>query len=241
MIKIAHLYYDLMNLYGESGNIKALCCELTNQGIKYQVDKLSVGDSIDFSKYDFIYMGSGTNNHLNFVWEDLKSYKAEIEEAVEKGKFFLLTGNALELFGQQIDGDKKIGLQIFDYCCHLQEKRIVSEVVATFPPIKDPVIGFQNRDGKMSDTKNTLFEVLQGTSFDAQNKMEGFYYKNVMCTYIIGPILARNPEFLKYIIKSLMAQKNKNFKFRKYNLKLEKKAYDAYIKNYDLLVNTKVH
>ena len=52
MINIAFLYYDLMNLYGESGNIKALTKELDNQGIKYNIDYLTISDKLEFSKYN---------------------------------------------------------------------------------------------------------------------------------------------------------------------------------------------
>lgn len=238
MIKILHLYDDLMNLYGESGNIKALCCELNNQGLKYRVDRLSLGSAISFSEYDFIYMGSGTNYNQEIVWEDLQKYKEDIKMAIDDGKIFLLTGNAFELLGKKVYEDKQIGLEIFDYCCYYQEKRTVSEIVAIFPEIKDPIIGFQNRDSSMDIVKQPLFKVVRGTSFEQEQK-EGFFYKNVMGTYIIGPILVRNPEFLKYVVKKLILLHNKKFKWKKIDLSLQKKAYDSYIKNYDLFSNIK--
>ena len=239
MIKIAHLYYDLMNLYGESGNIKALCQELKNQGIKYKLDKLTINNSIDFSKYDFIYIGSGTNYNQELVYKDLEKYKEEIKTAIEENKCFLLTGNALELLGCKAIGDKKNGLEIFDYCCYPQEKRIVSEVVGYFSKIKTPIIGFQNRDSKIEFSDSPLFDMSRGVGFDNQNKNEGFNYKNVMCTYIIGPLLVRNPEFLKYIIQNLLLAKKQNKKLKSFDLKIEQKAYDSYVKNYNLFSEEK--
>ena len=47
--KIAHLYYDLMNLYGENGNIRYLKNRLEEQGIKVEVSFLSKDDKIDFN------------------------------------------------------------------------------------------------------------------------------------------------------------------------------------------------
>ena len=35
------IYYDLLNLYGDDGNIKALNQRLTNQGIKVNIDYIS--------------------------------------------------------------------------------------------------------------------------------------------------------------------------------------------------------
>ena len=54
--KILHLYHDLMNLYGESGNVRALARHLSDQGFQVVVDRKSVGDEIDFSQYGFVYI-----------------------------------------------------------------------------------------------------------------------------------------------------------------------------------------
>ena len=76
-IKIAHLYYDLMNLYGESGNITALTSALERQKIKYEVDKISKGDKFEASKYDIFYMGMGTEANQEIVRKDILRYKEE--------------------------------------------------------------------------------------------------------------------------------------------------------------------
>ena len=52
-MKILHLYYDLMNLYGEYGNVAVLAKHLEDQGEKVIVDKLTIGDKIDFTDYDY--------------------------------------------------------------------------------------------------------------------------------------------------------------------------------------------
>ena len=58
-VKIAHLYYDLMNLYGEQGNIIALKESLKNQNIETEIDLLSSGDDINFKDYDIFYICTG--------------------------------------------------------------------------------------------------------------------------------------------------------------------------------------
>lgn len=235
MIKIAHLYYDLMNLYGENGNIKAICYELKNQGLKYKVDELTIGDVIDFSDYDLFYMGSGTEYNLSIVYDDLSKYKDSIKEAIECDKFFILTGNSFEIFGNKVIDSDTVGLNIFDYTARPVSKRIVSEVIANSKFVKKPILGFQNRGYSVDNTyEHNLFEVIYGNGFEI-NKCEGFVYKNFFGTYIIGPLLVRNPEFLKYIIKKIVYQKNNKFKYKKFNLNLENDAYDAYLKNYDLI------
>lgn len=73
--KIAHLYYDLMNLYGENGNLRYFLKKLEEQDIKVELHFLTVGDKIDFEKYDFYYMGMGSEENQIIVLEDFCNIK----------------------------------------------------------------------------------------------------------------------------------------------------------------------
>ena len=79
-IKVLHLYYDLMNLYGENANIRAIETYLNRFDVKVTTDLLTINDDIDFSKYDIIYMGSGTEKSEMLVLEDLMKYKKILEK-----------------------------------------------------------------------------------------------------------------------------------------------------------------
>ena len=83
MIKILHLYYDLLNQYGEQGNILALKDSFRNQNVEVSIDLLSCGDKIDFKKYDLIYMGTGSDENLYIALEDIKKYKKELSSFTE--------------------------------------------------------------------------------------------------------------------------------------------------------------
>ena len=96
IINICYLYYDLLNLYGEIGNIKALTKCFETQKIKVNVDRLSINDNIDFNKYDLIYIGCGTENNLLIALNDLLRYKKEINEYIESNKFIIATGNSID-------------------------------------------------------------------------------------------------------------------------------------------------
>lgn len=234
MIKIAHLYYDLMNLYGDNGNLKALTYQLDKQGIKSKIFYLTLNDEIDFNEYDLFYIGPGTNYNQKLVLKDLLKYKKQIKEAINNNKFFLITGNALDLFGKYIlENNKKIKtLEIFDYYSKIESNRLVDEVVAKCSFINESILGFQNQDSTMHELENPLFSITKGIGSYPTSNIEGINYNNFIGTYLIGPILARNPELLKYFVKKLINYKNANFKFKKFDLKLEKKAHDDYIKNY---------
>ena len=91
MIKILHLYYDLLNQYGEQGNILALKDSFRNQNIEVSIDLLSCGDKIDFKKYDLIYMGTGSDENLYIALEDIKKYKKELK--TRKIYKYLLSNN----------------------------------------------------------------------------------------------------------------------------------------------------
>ena len=91
--KIAHLYYDLMNLYGENGNIRYLVKCLEEQGIEVEVHFLSMEDKIDFTKYDFYYIGMGSEENKMIILDNIMKYKDDIKELkthAEITKFFIV-------------------------------------------------------------------------------------------------------------------------------------------------------
>lgn len=57
-LKILYLYPDLLELYGDYGNIQVLRYRLEQRGFKAIVDSYSIGDSqVNFSNYDFVFAG----------------------------------------------------------------------------------------------------------------------------------------------------------------------------------------
>lgn len=216
-ITIGHLYYDLMNLYGEIGNIKVLTYHLKNQGIKVNIKNLSIDDDINFDELDLIYIGSGTNNNQLLVLNDILKYKEDIHKYYNN-KFFLITGNAIELFGEQIidiDNNVHEGLKLFDYYTKENKKRIVNEVYIPSLFTKDNILGFNNHFGSIYKDNIKL-----------DNKF--IFNNNFYGTYTLG-LLPRNPSFTKYFIKQLIINKNKKFKIKDFNFKLDKKAYTDFI------------
>lgn len=237
-IKIAHLYYDLMNLYGENGNIRALKRFTERQDIKCEIHFLTIGDKIDFNKYDAFYMGMGSEKSELLVLEDIIKYKTDIEEAIKKGKHFLITGNSLELFGKYIidnEKNKHEALNIFPFYTVQEDFRIVGSVVYKSKIIKEKIIGFQNRCGTMYEIDKPLFKVVDGTGSTLESKKEGYTYKNFYGTYLLGPLFIRNPYLTNYIIKNIMKYKNKKYKFKMYNRTTEIKAYNTYLENFNII------
>ncbi len=234
MIKIVHLYYDLMNLYGDNGNIKALKKALESQGIKTSIEFLSVDDEIDFDDFDIIYIGPGTYNNEKIVLRNIMKYKKDIEEAFKKNKFFLITGNALDLFGKYIlDENKRLeALGILDFTVTKSNKRLVSEVYAKSERFNDYILGFKNQDSLLDNNMETVFQVIKGFGFNKNDFSEGILINNFLGTYLIGPLLVRNPELLTFFVKRIIDSKCEDFEYKPFDLDFEIKAHDEYLKNY---------
>lgn len=222
-IKIAHLYYDLMNYYGEQGNVLALKTAIEYAGFKVNIKTLSVDDEIDFEKYDIFYMGMGTKRNQEIVRKDILKYKEKIENVIDK-KMFIMTGNSYELFGKKIDDKKCLG--IFNFSSKTTD-RIVGEQIFKSDIIKETIIGFQNRFSSNNIKDDYLFEVIKGTGNDSESKVEGIHKNNFFGTYLLGPILIRNPYFKDALLKYIGIDK--------VNTKLvDYKAYHEYLKNFNI-------
>ena len=231
-IYIAHLYYDLMNLYGENGNILALEKGFNDQDMFCEVDNLSIGDKINFNKYDIYYMGCGTEENQLIVLEDLIKYKNEIKNAIENGKHFIFTGNSYELLGKYIEktnGEKIDALNLFDFYTKTLDTRIIGEEVLECDYFNDPIIGFQNRQCVLNNDDNHLFKIVNGHADNYKSHYEGLHYNNLYATYNLGPLLIRNPLFKDHIINEILDKKDILYTSISTT---DEKAYNEYVKNF---------
>lgn len=221
-IKVLHLYYDLLNMYGENGNVMALIKALEMQDLKVIVDFKSLGDDINIMDYDFIYIGTGDDETINLALNDLAKYSNDLVKYIEDNRYILATGNALDLFGK---------LNILNYKVKQIDFRIIGEQIYNYDIINKKVIGFQNRDTIIYDSKeDKLFDVIKGTGYDPNIDIEGIRKNNFFGTYLLGPILIRNPYFLEYIVKGILEKKN--IKYKNVKQGIAYKAYDEFLKNF---------
>ena len=226
MIKILHLYYDLLNLSGEQGNILALMKAFNNQNVEIKVDCLSVDDKIKFSDYDLIYMGNGSNSNLSIALGDIKKYKKELKKYIDNNGYVIATGNSYLLFGEKINDTECLG--IFDYYAKWTN-RTAHECLMKMLNQKD-IIGFQNRDYVVNIKRNHLFKVIDGICDNLKSENEGYHENNFYGTSVIGPLLIRNPHFTNMIVKDILEKNNLVFHDDKF--KLLNDAYEEYIKNF---------
>ena len=202
VFRILHLYYDLMNLYGDWANADIFARELTARGQQAMVDRKSVGDDVDFSLYGYIFIGSGTERSQRACMMNLASHKDALIERIEAGAHVLATGNSHELFGRAVtgsDGDRYETLGLLDFETVQDNSRVVGDCICTATFLHDKLIGFINRagGGQEGDIERP-FALEMGPGSSDKSNAEGIRYKNLLGTYLTGPVLIRNPPLLRY-------------------------------------------
>ena len=206
-MKILHLYHDIMNLYGEYANVAALKRMLEKNDVICEIDKLSVNDELQFMDYDFIYVGSGTENNQKYILEHLKNYKEDLKAYMEAGKFLLMTGNSFEIMGKELKSAKgKVytGLQLFDFSVTEQEKtRDTADAIFIQENKERALVGFVNKCSTIHGIDTPLFQVKMGLGNEKSGQSEGIRYKNFYGTHLTGPILIKNPYFLMELASDL--------------------------------------
>lgn len=199
-MKILHLFHDLMNLYGEYANTLALQRTLSEKGRAAEIERLSIDDKLDFSEYDFIYIGSGTERNQKVALEYLRPYADALKAALDGGKVLLATGNSFEIFGARITdryGKEYAGLNFFDFTVTEGANRIVEDVTADFDDNK--VIGFINKASMIEGVASPLFVIKQGAgNCESTPSVEGIRSGSFYGTHIIGPLLIRNKCMAEY-------------------------------------------
>lgn len=228
-MKILHLYHDLMNLYGDYANLSALCRILETNGLEYTVHKQSLGYELSLNDYDFIYVGSGTEQNQKLALEHLTEYKEDLKKYIESGKMALFTGNSFEMLGKSINsflGDFE-GLGIFDFATIEQNKtRTTADAIFTFSELETELVGFINKCSEINGIETPLFSVTKGLANNKQDGGEGIVSGNFFGTHLTGPVLVKNPHFLKYIAEKLAGKKLSTDAFEN-----EKKGFEITLKN----------
>lgn len=215
-LKILYLYPDILDLYGDIGNIKILKHRLEQRGIRAIIDNYSINDEKpNFKSYDIIFAGGGADNEQKILSEDLVKYKQDIKEAKEARVFFLLICGAYQLFGKYykgVEGNIIPGLEIFEYYTEAnpnRSQRCIGNIVieANLGTNKTKIIGFENHGGQTFEIDKPFGKVLVGNGNKFNDNFEGFMEENVIATYLHGPLLSKNPELTDYIIKYCLERK----------------------------------
>lgn len=215
-LNICHMYPDLLNVYGDVGNILILKYRSENRRIKTNIFNISINDDFDSSKYDIVFFGGGQDYEQSIVSKDLmKNKKVEITKYIESNKVFLSICGGYQLLGKYYvtpSGEELEGLNALDIYTKSGNKRFIGNTIIYNKEFDETYVGFENHSGKTYiGNLKPLGEVLTGYGNNGEDGYEGCIYKNTYCTYFHGSLLSKNPELADRLLFS--ALKNKYGKF----------------------------
>ncbi len=214
-IRVLWMYHDLMDLYGDKGNIQVLktCCE--KRGIGCEVDTCTIGEKKDPGDYDLFFMGGGADREQNLIYEDLLSRRDAVRKALADRTAFLLICGGYQLFGQYYrdqDGVEVPGLGLFDYYTAAADRdhRCIGNIAVRvrMDGREFTAVGFENHGGQTHNVSTPFAEVLKGHGNTFKGREEGFMNDLVLATYMHGPLLPKNPEIADLLILRALKKRN---------------------------------
>lgn len=234
-LNIIHLYPDLLNLYGDKGNIACMQKRLNWRGIDAKIQTCTNKDhSINLETADIIFVGGGSDREQEIVCGLLLKKKAELINYVESGGVLVAVCGGYQLLGKYYQtADKKIeGLGILDIYTDAGDTRLIGNVVLESELFSLKICGFENHAGRTYIGSHTpLGKVVYGYGNNGESGFEGVIYKNVIGTYLHGPLLPKNPMLCDYILTAALKRKYPDFNgLSELNDELENTA-NKYIEN----------
>ena len=174
-ITIGHLYPDLLNLYGDRGNIQCLMKRCQWRGIEAETIPFELDDKIDFSKLDIVLLGGGSDREQMIVCEKLQKIQPDFKAYVEDNGVVIAICGGYQLLGKyyKTDQGNMKGLDLVDLYTEQGEGRLIQNIVLQSELFDMPIVG----------------------------------YKNVIGTYLNGPLLPKNPQLADWLIQHALERK----------------------------------
>lgn len=203
-IRIAHLYPELLNLYGDGGNIITLQRRCEWRGIGCEVIPVHYGQRPSFADVDIAFIGGGSDREQRIVCDELRAVGPEIRAYVEDGGVLLAVCGGYQLLGHSYAmGEETLeGLSLVDMFTDRGTPRLIGNVMIQTDLFKTPVVGYENHGGRthLGEGVEPLGRVLHGFGNDDASGFEGCRWKNVVGTYIHGPLLPKNPDMADWLL-----------------------------------------
>lgn len=213
-LNIAHLFPDLLNLYGDKGNISSLKKRVEWRGIEVEVKEYKLDDEIDFDNTDIILLGGGSDREQLTVLEYLSVCREKLVDYIENDGVLIAVCGGFEMLGKYsyFNGVKTECLGILDMYTEEGKTRFTQNVVLQTDFLERPVVGFENHSGRTYINKLLpLGTVVCGSGNNGEDKIEGVMYKNVIGTNLHGPLLPKNPHLCDYLLKKALRNKYGEF------------------------------
>jgi CobQ-like glutamine amidotransferase family enzyme len=238
VLRVAHLYPRLMNIYGDRGNIMCLRHRTEARGMTFDLTELEIGDRLDAATFDLIFAGGAQDREQRLVTEDLLATKSEaLREAAERDVAILAVCGAYQLFGRyyrESSGEELPGAGLFDlHTEHPGEsaKRCIGNITierATEAGVMT-IVGFENHGGRthLGAGVQPLGRVVRGYGNNGEDREEGAVYRNSIGTYTHGSLLPKNPALADDIISRALYRRHGAVRLEPIDDRAELRAHNA--------------
>lgn len=236
-LTIGYLYPDLMNIYGDTGNIIALQKRCQWRGIEVEVKNISIKDKLKSGKVDLFFFGGGQDQQQELVARDLvNSGKGNIiKQEVEKGVPLLAICGGYQLLGKYYkphQGPTLQGVNLFPAYTVAGDKRMIGNIIieSNFGNL----VGFENHSGQtfLDKGAQALGKVKSGFGNNGSDKKEGCIYKNAIGCYMHGSLLPKNPALADFLIQKALELKYGKVRLAKIDDNLENRTHQSAIKKF---------
>jgi len=234
LLRLAHLYPRLMNIYGDRGNILCLRRRCEARDVELVVEELDVGDPLDPTAYDLIFIGGGQDREQRRIAEDLVNAKGEaLRAAADDGVAMLAVCGGYQLFGRYYRpavGEELPGAAVFDaWTVHPGEgaRRCIGDVAARWEG--GTLAGFENHGGRtyLGPGARPLARVERGFGNNGEDGTEGALYRNAYGTYLHGALLPKNPRFTDHILSVALSRRHADVELAPLDDSVEEGAHVA--------------
>lgn len=218
-LHLCHLYGNLLNTYGDNGNLLMLKYVAKKMGITLTTEIVSIHQEFKADDFDLIFFGGGQDFEQVIVAEDLPTKKEELTRYIENDGVMLAICGGYQLLGHYYigaHGEQIKGIGALDHYTLSQENnRFIGDTEIYNEEFDETYYGFENHNGMtfLGKGEKPLGKVIQGKGNNGQDQTEGVIYKNVFGSYFHGPILARNEILAKRLILTALKKKYPNEQF----------------------------
>ena len=217
-LRIVHLFPDLLNLYGDGGNVRVLAQRCTWRGIPVEVQAVHYGEEADLDNADIVMLGGGPDREQKLASEVLFAMKEDLRTYIETDGALLAICGGYQILGSRwLMGDEEVeGLSIINaetLRAGTGFDRLIDNIVLSSPLAKLPVVGYENHAGrtKLGLGVKPFGKVVSqvGHGNDDVSGADGVLYRNCIGTYLHGPLLGKNPEIADHLISVALQRKLK--------------------------------
>ena len=216
-LRICHLYGNLMNTYGDNGNLLMLQHRAKKLGYEVETTLISLEEDFNPDDFDIVMFGGGQDYEQTVVAKDLQNKKDALIQYIEDNGVVVAICGGFQLLGRyyvNASGERLNGISAIDVCTNGQfPNRLIGDVEIVNEEFGETYLGYDNHIGRTYLGKNMkpLGKVVKGYGNNEEDHVEGCHYKNVFCSYFHGPILVRNQHLADRIIETAAErQRSKN-------------------------------